>query len=198
MKKAHGTEKLCVQIEDLLTAPYITRDEFSRIYRAVNDTFSEQAEGIIDRLFAEKVGEKLRGLGYSLIDENGKPVDIPADKICTLSTPYEGYQVRIKVGRNKNIATRLVRVVGSNEEKANVSEYQKQKDIETGRKLCKDLRAFYKSLENDGIKMNDVMRKEPEEENLDIIVDASSAVKVRSSSFVQDVQEQKKLRNRSV
>ncbi len=57
-----------------------------------------------------------------------------AERNAYLSTPYEGYKVRVKVNNNKTVATRLVRVVGSEEDKANISEYQKQKDIDAGMK----------------------------------------------------------------
>ena len=194
MKKAAGTEKLCIQIEELMTAPFITRDEFNRIYKSVNDVFSTQTENIIDKLFAEKVSSKLSELGYSLIDENGKPVEIPSGRICTLSTPYEGYQMRLKVGNN-TIATRLVRVAASEDEKLNISEYQKQKDIEVGKKLCGDLDKFYKSLEDDGIMIHEVMRKEPGQEALDVIVD-TSAVKTRKRAAVHEQQKLNALKSK--
>ena len=197
MKKAVGTEELCVQIEDLMTASYITREEFSRIYRAVKEVFSSQIESIVDKLFAEKIGGKLKSMGYSLADEAGNPVDVFPGKVCTLSTPYEGYQMRLKIGRDKSIVTRLVRTVESEEEKAHVSEYQRQKDTETGKKLCADLREFYKSLEDEGIKVHELMRKEPGQEALDIIIAESPTAKAKKST-ASLAQTQQKFNARSI
>lgn len=66
-----------------------------------------------------------------------------------------------------------MRTVGSDAEKSSVSEYQKQKDIETSRKLCSDLDKVYDSLKSEGITIHDVMRKEPGQEEIDILVDSS-------------------------
>ncbi len=55
-----------------------------------------------------------------------------------------------------------MRIVGDESEKSSVSEYQRQKDIETGRNLCSDLDRIQDRLRNDGLTLHEVMRKEPE------------------------------------
>ena len=173
MRKAQGTEALCQRMEDLLTAPNISRDAYDEIYMSVKKVFLEQMETISDALLAEKVERILKQMDYTLMDEEGRPVELKAGEARLLSTPYEGYRVRVKVGQDGAIATRLVRVVGSEKEKASVSEYQKQADIEVGKKWCANLQQIHEALAKDGLSLMDIFRKEPGEEPLDIIVDPS-------------------------
>lgn len=171
--RAKGTQNLCVRMEELLTAPTVTREEYNEVYKEAKSVFAAKMSEIESALLAEKIGETLRGMGYSLFDEEGNPSDMAAGKMYFLDTPYEGYRARIKVGQNNTVVTRLVRVVGSEEEKSSVSEYQRQKDIETGKKWCQNLEHIYKALEDEGISSGTVLRKDPGEEALDIVVDES-------------------------
>lgn len=189
MRKAIGTEKLCARMEDLLTAAVISRDEYNEIYKAVRIVLSEQLETITDAFFAEKIALMLNGMGYGLLDENGNPADLPLDTMRMIETPYEGYRVRVKVGHDNSVVTRLVRVVGSEEEKAATSEYQRQQDIEICKKWRENIMEFYRTLEDDGIKMNIVYSKEPEEEPLDVVVDKSFQ-RQRRTSTAEHQQEQ--------
>lgn len=175
MQRADGAANLCLRMEDLLTAQEISRDQYNEIYKAVKEIYLEQAEAVEEKFFAEKVAKTLGDMGYSLLDESGAPVEnISTGKMNLLNTPYEGYKARITVSHDGKISTRLVRVVGSEAEKNSVSEYQRQVDIETGKKWCKNLEDFYKKLEAEGIIMgNTILRKEPEQEILDVIVDES-------------------------
>ncbi len=188
VRRAHNTEYLCTRIEDLLRTDVISHDDYDEIYKAVKIVLAEQSETIEDAFFAEKITSTLNEMGYNLVDENGNPAELPPNTMRMIETPYDGYKVRVKVGRDNSVVTRLVRVVGSEEEKSATSEYQRQKDIETGKKWCKDLEKFYKALEDDGLHMKDVMRKEPGEEALDIIVD-KSVQKTRRTSTAEHQQE---------
>lgn len=192
--RAHNTEYLCNRIEDLLKANVVSRDDYDEIYKTVKIVLSEQSETIEDAFFAEKIASTLNEMGYNLIDENGNPAELPPNTMRIIETPYDGYRVRVKVGHDNSVVTRLVRVVGSEEEKNTTSEYQRQKDIETGKKWCKDLEKFYKALEADGLQMKDVMRKEPDEESLDIIVN-KSVQKVYRTSTTERQQEILQIRN---
>lgn len=182
MRKAIGTEKLCARMEDLLTSAVISRDEYNEIYKAVKIVLSEQLETITDAFFAEKIASMLNGMGYSLLDENGNPADLPPETMRMIETPYEGYRVRVKIGHDNSVVTRLVRVVGSEEEKASTSEYQRQQDIETCKKWRENIMDFYRVLEDEGIKMNIVYSKEPDEEPLDVVVDKSFQRQRRTST----------------
>ena len=183
MRKAKGTEELCSKINLLLQEKYISREDYNEIYKATRAVLEKQSEAIIDTIFMSKVETELEEMGYQLFDEEGNPVQITKRQIYTLDTPYEGYMLRVRVGDNHTVATRLVRVVGSDEEKLSVSEYQRQKDIETGRKLCGDLEKFYDSLKSQGISVNDIVRKEPEQEAIDVVVGKKSATHRKKRKF---------------
>ncbi len=179
MQAAQGAEDLCLRMEDLLTARVITRETYSAIYTGVKSVFMEQSEAIESAIFAEKVSRTLQGMGYTLIGEDGAELEL--GKPHVMDTPFDGYRMRVKVGKDGTIATRLVRVVGSEAEKVSVSEYQKQADIEAGKKFCGSLEKFYKALEAEGITTDTVLRKEPEEEPLDIVVDETISGKNEAS-----------------
>lgn len=173
MRKAHNTDALCLRMEELLTAPVVSRDEYNSVYKEVKAVLVEQLDYIAEAVFAEKISDTLSGLGYTLLDENGNPANLTPGQMRMIDTPYEGYRARVKIGQNHAVVTRLVRVVGSEDEKASVSEYQLQQDIETGQKWCKDVQNFYDALKEDGISMTVKFSKEPGEEPLDVVVDES-------------------------
>lgn len=174
MRKAHNTDALCLRMEELLTAPVVSRDEYNSVYKEVKAVLVEQLDYIAEAVFAEKISETLLGLGYTLLDENGNPANLTPGQVRMIDTPYEGYRVRVKVGQNNTVVTRLVRVVSSEDEKSSVSEYQLQQDIETGQKWCKDVQNFYDALKEDGIAMTVKFSKEPGDEPLDVVVDESA------------------------
>ncbi|MCR5219718.1 MAG: hypothetical protein K6E31_01825 [bacterium] len=163
---------------------------------SVKKVFLEQMEIITDALLAEKVERTLKQMGYTLMDEEGRPVELKAGEARLLSTPYEGYRVRVKVGQDGAIATRLVRVVGSEEEKTSVSEYQKQADIEVGKKWCANLQQIHEKLAEEGLPVRDIFRKEPGEEPLDIIVDASIRKPRKQATSAERPQERLREKNR--
>ena len=169
IRNAQGTEELCAKIQDALSAEYISRETCSEIYKSVCEVIRNQAEGIVNSLLASRLGAELEKVGYQLLDEAGNPVMLTEGEIHTLDTPYDGYKLRVKTGHDRTIAARLVRVAG------NESEYQRQKDTETGQKVCGDLAKIRDALTSDGLIVNDIMRKEPGEEQLDIVVEKSSA-----------------------
>ena len=174
MRRAQGeaAERLRARMERLLEARVVTREEYADVYKAVRVTLEDQAEAIADALLAERVEAVLGGMGYALLDEEG--ADLRPGKMYTLATPYDGYRVQVKVSDEGRIATRFVRVVGSEEERDHVSEYQRQKDVEAGRKWCQDLQRFYGTLEEEGLLIESAFRKEPEEEVV-VLVDSEAA-----------------------
>lgn len=195
MRNAAGTENLCARIEALLQSEYISREEYNEVYKSVRTVFQAQAGKIIETLFISTVEAELEDMGYQLLDEKGNPVKLAQGKIHTLDTPYDGYKLRVKVGEDHTVATRLVRAVGSEAEKSSVSEYQKQKDTETGRKLCSDLNRIYATLRKDGLMINEVMRKEPGQETVDVVIDKSIASRKRKRKASEKSKPQQRVRH---
>ena len=168
VKRARGAEALIVRMEELLSAREILRGEYMPLYKDVKILLAEQLESITDEAVAEKIGGVLGEMGYTLVGGDGQ--NMPAGEVNYLESPYEGYQVKVKVDKGGALSTRLVRVVGSEDEKISAGEYQRQKDIEIGRKWCKDLDAFHEKMKSEGIDFKTTLRKEPDEMPLDVIV----------------------------
>lgn len=169
MRRAQDTEALCARIEELIEAPVVTREERRAIREAVEVVLKEQMEPIADTILAERAEAVLGGMGYALLDEDGGPLS--PGKMRTLSTPWDGYRVQMKVTDAGEVATRFVRVAGSEEERDGASEYQRQKDAEAGKRWCEDLQRFYGAMEAEGILMRSAFREEPDEEGLVVVVD---------------------------
>ena len=70
-------------------------------------------------------------------------------------------------------------MVGSEAEKSSSSEYQKQKDIETARKVCTDINIFHEYLRSEGLIVTDLMCKESGQEDIDIAFGRYSCRKKR-------------------
>ena len=185
MKRTRNSESLIFRMEELLEAGEVRRDDFSPLYREAKTVIAEQIERLIDDEMARRVEGVLGEMGYSLLTEDGREAEtslaeLRPGEVRHLETPYEGYRVRVRVDGGK-IATRLVRVAASEAEKAG-DEYQRQKDEETGKKWCGDLDAFYGALEKEGVLVEQLLRKEPGDEPLDVIVEAKGASRKRRVS----------------
>ncbi len=170
VRRARGAEALIVRMEELLTAREISHAVYTPLYRDVKAFLAEQLEGIVDDVLAEKVGATLEEMGYSLVGGEGD--DLSAGEVNFVQSPYDGYRVKVKVDEGGMLSTRLVRVVESEDEKNATSEYQRQKDIEVGRKWCRDLDAFHEKMKSAGVEFETALRKEPEELPLDVVVEA--------------------------
>ena len=175
IKRMRGAETLIARMEDMLAASEIPRGEFMPLYGDIKILLADQLDRITDEAVAEKVGGVLSEMGYTLVGEDGE--NLTAREVNFIESPYEGYQVKVKVDKGGTLSTRLVRVVGSEGEKNSASEYQRQKDIEIGRKWCKDLGAFHERMRSQGLEFKATFRKEPEEQPLDVVVRADSANK---------------------
>jgi hypothetical protein len=67
-----------------------------------------------------------------------------------------------------NVSTRLVRVTEAENEAA---PDQRQKDVEIGKKWCKDLEGFLEKMQSESLPLDVTLRKEPEEAELLTVVD---------------------------
>ena len=197
MQRTKNAESVIVRMEDLLNAREVGREDFSPLYGEIKAVLAEQMEYLIDDAVTRKAEGVLHDMGYSLVAEeeqqhenlNG---DLRPGEIRHLNSPYEGYRVRVRVDKGK-VTTRLVRVVGSEEEARSGGEYQRQKDEEIGRKWCQDLDSFYGALKKDGIRLESVFRKEPGEEPLDVVVDEKMGPR-RSGGSAQGASQQERQR----
>lgn len=182
VRRARGSESLILRMEELLTAREIPGGEYLPLRGEIRKLLAEQMEEVIDEAVVERARDVLAGMGYTLVGADS----ISVADVNLLESPYEGYRVKLKADKGGTLSTRLVRVVGSEDEKRSPGEYQRQKDIEVGRKWCADLDMFFEKMRSEGIDFKASLRKEPEEAPLDIVVEAGAGGGRRLASLERD------------
>ncbi len=178
--------ELARRCELLCGGKYIDRSAFMALYEDICRFAFARAEVIADNLFAEKVEGALDALGYELLTDaepegevlhSDAPDALRPEQVRYLDSPYEGYRVMAKVGKRGTFAARLIRAVATEEEKNAPSEYLRQKDLETGRKWCRDFDAFLENLKDRGMPLDVTLRMEPGETEILVVVDRELAQK---------------------
>lgn len=174
-----GSEELLNQITSLLLNKYIDKNNFDELSRRLNEfvAHSQNTELIKAKKseFIGKVKNTLEGLGYGVIDDTQEKQDIipklEKGEIVYLDTEWKEYKIMLKIDEKSQIATRMVKFVSSEDEKTNVSTYQRQKDAEITKKWCKDYDRFLENMKDQGVNLDIKVRKEVEEEPVMYIVD---------------------------
>jgi hypothetical protein len=172
----------------LCAGKFIDRRLFMTLYEDISRFVWAWGEEIADAFFAQKVEQTLAELGYELLTDDLPEADFaeiapalqepalrePAlrpGQVRYLESPYEGYRVMAKVDPKGVVTTRLVRAVDSEEEKNASAAEQRQKDVEAGKKWCRDLDGFLDKMKARGMPIDVTLRKEPEESELLTVVD---------------------------
>lgn len=174
-------DALARRCELLCGGKYIDRAAFMALYEDICRFAFARTETIADNLFAEKVESALDTMGYELLTdaepESESTADLLPEQVRFLESPYEGYRVMAKIGRQGTFTARIVRAVASEEEKNNITEYQRQKDVETGKKWCRDFDGFLKHMTEQGLPLDVQLRVEPEDSEVLVVVDKEMADK---------------------
>jgi hypothetical protein len=154
---------------------FIDREFFMTLYEDISRFVWSRGEEIADAIFVQKAEKTLAELGYELLtDDLSESTDLRVGQIRYLESPYEGYRVMVKVDSKGAVTTRLVRVVADEEEKNAPAADQRQKDLETGKKWCRDLDGFFEKMREQGLPLDVTLRREPEEDELLIVVDKNA------------------------
>lgn len=158
---------------------YVRLDEYNAARKEAFDALLHEENKRARHQAATHIASTLDALGYTVITGEASPQDaltaFEAGAVTYLKTQWDNYRVMLKYNEDGSVAARLVRVVASDKEKPNPSAYQKQKDTETARKWCGDFDRFLNELKDKGIGFNVELRKEPDEEDILAITDASIA-----------------------
>lgn len=142
--------------------------------------------------FADKTREKLRELGYEVEDESRDgATDDENEKFKKGEPVYfnsgDGeYRVMAKMNENGELGTRVVRLVDDISEKSKISSYQMQKDAEHAGKWCKDYDKLLHKLEEEGMKAEVKIRKEPTEEHVVYIARSGMKSNNRNAQGLQN------------
>lgn len=165
LRALDGTDGLLERAELLVAQPVIAKDEYNRFAREAADHIAALRE---EELLLADMRERLIGLGYQVTDDeagglaHGRPV--------FFDTRWDEYKVLVRLGEGSELATRLVRVVGSEKERAEITSYQRQRDKEVAKNWCHDFDSFITGLEGKGYAFKSIMRMEPDEEDVVCIV----------------------------
>jgi hypothetical protein len=133
-----------------------------------------------EALLIADMREKLSDLGYSIVDEQAEPFS--QGKPLFFDTRWDEYKVLVRIGEGGELVTRLARIVATEREKAETTDYQRQRDKEVAHSWCHDFDKFIDSLQQQGYAFKSVMRKEPEQEGVICLVDARMAAKRTQSA----------------
>jgi hypothetical protein len=165
-REAAELKKRC---KTLHVSKFIDRALFMALYEDVSRFAWEHTEEVTDRFFVKKVEETLAELGYELLtDESDEEEHLSPGRVRYLETPYDGYRLMLKVNEGA-VSTRLVRVAESENETP--APDQRQKDVETGIKWCRDLDKFFEKMAEEDLPLDVTLRKDPEEVELMTVVD---------------------------
>lgn len=162
-------EPFANRIQSLLESKFIERNTFLPLYEEARQLLAQTQENLADTMLTEKVSSILEEMGYSL-DTTEEKTWKPG-QIIYLNSPYDGYSIMLKISEKKDLAIRLVRKVATETEREHISAYQRQKDVEIGKKWCADLDAFLERMRQFGIPLETTLRQEPHEAPLLVIVD---------------------------
>lgn len=172
-------------ILNVLSKKYIEKTDFQIIQSEFEEISALKQQEDLDRrnnaiIFKKLIGS-LSELGYTL-SINDKTNDnylskALEGKVVCLNTKWENYKVICTINAQGEILTRFVKVIGSEKEKENVSEYSRLKDIETGKKWCENFNEMVLDLQEKGIVLTNQLRIEPDGQPLQYLVDKNLSSK---------------------
>jgi len=161
------------KISTLQNQERITQEEFRSIADEVNAIILAKQERAIA---LNKLKESLDAMGYSVVNENESLQKLENGEMVYLDTHEEDYKIMLKFNpQTMDITTRIVRVVATQEERENISSYQKEKDLQAAHRWCSRHDKLTHLLKINGIELNTKLRIEPQYNDLTYIVDASIA-----------------------
>ncbi|SHO80395.1 DNA double-strand break repair Rad50 ATPase [hydrothermal vent metagenome] len=160
----------------------ISKDEFKSIADEINQIIIAKQER---EILIETLRDNLNSMGYSVVNEEENITKLENGEIVYLDTDEDDYKIMLKLNKNSMI-TRVVRVVATQEEKDNVNSYQREKDIQAGKKWCSSYDKLTNLLTVNGIEIDTTLRIEPQDDDLTYIVDDSLVVKSKKKSAKED------------
>ncbi|MGC8814801.1 MAG: hypothetical protein ACP5O4_01160 [bacterium] len=165
--------RLRIKLNDVLNSKYILKDDALKIEQEFLDTISLVEKNIeleyIKDTIKSQFNEILKDIGYEVIDQD-LIEKFYQGQVIYIDTIYgQNYKVQAKLEDSK-LFLRLVRVFKDQKEIENLTDYEKQKDLEISKNWCKDLDKIIEKLKDKGILMDTIKRVEPEESQLTYIV----------------------------
>ncbi len=142
----------------LLEKKYISNEEFSEFYEEyiVLSSQEKKKKEVIDKL-----KKSFEELGYKFEEDENTDIKLLKGDITYLDTPLGSeYKLAIKLEGNKLI-TRFTRLVADERELANLTEYDKIRDVEKAKEWCSDYNRLLTVMEKNGVEMEPKLIVEP-------------------------------------
>ncbi|MBF0536752.1 MAG: hypothetical protein HQL03_00705 [Nitrospirae bacterium] len=177
-----GLADVSPTIEALLSQRYISKEQYNSGVALLTD-FVIGAQGRASRQgLIRQLRDNIESLGYTLA--TGDKTDssdvealasdlllrIEKEQVVYLDTQWNGYKVMLKLNKDAELTTRLVRVVQRQQESQDITTNQRQRDMEIARKWCEDYDRFIEKLQQDHLFLGIRLRKEPQEQGILYVV----------------------------
>ena len=168
LSKLELNDEVQNNITSLQNQDIISKNEFKSIADEINEIIIQKQERAI---LVEALRDNLNSMGYSVINEESSINKLENGEIIYLDTDEDDYKIMIKLNRDMNLTTRVVRVVATSKERENITSYQREKDREVAKKWCSNYDKLSNLLKVNAIEIDTTLRIEPEDDNLTYIVD---------------------------
>ncbi|MBF0339216.1 MAG: hypothetical protein HQL05_15460 [Nitrospirae bacterium] len=183
-------------IEALFSQKYISKEQYNAAVAALTEFVLGAEERASRQRLILQLKDKIESLGYTLA--TGDKVDlsdtdtavsdlltrIENEQVAYLDTQWVGYKVMLKLNKDDELTTRLIRVVQSQQESQDITTHQRQRDSETARKWCEDYDRFLEKLQQDHLLLRLRFRKEPQEQDILYVIDKTQKTKEYSTALL--------------
>ncbi|KJU87358.1 secreted protein [Candidatus Magnetobacterium bavaricum] len=178
-----GFAEVSPAIEALFSQKYISKEQYNSAVAALTEFVMRAEERLARQRLILQLKDNIESLGYTLA--TGDKADssdiktltsdllmrIESEEVVYLDTQWAGYKVMLKLNKDTELTTRLVRVVRTHQETQDISTNQRQRDSEIGKKWCEDYDRFLEKLQQDQLFIGIKLRKEPQEQDILYVVD---------------------------
>ncbi|MEA2027815.1 MAG: hypothetical protein U9N49_02415 [Campylobacterota bacterium] len=179
LAKLELTDEVEGKITALQKQERISKEAFQSIADEINEIMIKRQERAI---LLERLKESLDGMGYSVIEEEGTMSKLENGEIIYLDSDDDNYKIMLKLSDEMKMTTRVVRMVATQEEKDNVTSYQRLEDIQAAHRWCSSYDRLTNLLRANGIEVDTTLRIEPEDDTVLYMVDESRAPKAQKES----------------
>lgn len=175
------TGEIVDEIKELIAEKYIDRKKYEALRQKAATRYLEIEES---RQRALAISRNLERLGYATEggDSDAITERLRLGEIVYLETQWPDYRIMLRLDPSGEMVTRVVRFVGSEREMEEVSDYQRQKDREVATRWCSDYDSFVSMLRAEGVGVDIVIRKSPENESILYVVSGERATRAQVSS----------------
>ena len=186
---AYPDAAVLAHVEAALSSPEEYLDQAESLRCSFRDMAVARLREEGGKLALSRTDSILASLGYTVLDAQGESSAAPSEHFY--ATRNRDYRVMLRHGEGYDFSFRLVRVVGSEEEKAHISEYQRQRDKEKITEWCATLAQLKKNLDAEGIPFSLIIQ-EPSEEDIMVVVDRRLASQKTAADATTALHQQEK------